>query len=239
MSNVSGIGDNITFRTSIAPGKPYYYINAYLDLTGLEVGQAPNNYIYYFNAENNFNYLSSSLHPEGPDAYPGFYPIDDNAVIGEVVVYTYPNPEYSYNGGDPSDLTFEIGGAYIPSVAETSLNPIDVWAGPTGNVPGGISGTEIVSSQICHYGKEPALPAQDGDYRRRYLALNVYVGQNLVAQNEGEVEKNVHIGQVKTVSRVVKSRGRAPKVVRDIPTGDVMTGGRIHVSMKVYPKFLA
>lgn len=235
MSNVSGIEDNKTFRTGITTKDPYYYINASLDLTGLEVGAAPTNYIYYFNVDNNFDYLSSTLYPEGADSYPGFYPIEDNSVIGEIVVYTNPDVQYTYGGATPADLDFEIGGAYLPSLAESSLTPMDVWAGPTGNTPGPISGNQLKVAQVCHYGKEPQNPiASPLTESRKFLALNVYVGGLLARSSQRETV----LGEVKSVSKVVQSRGKAIKVIRDTLTGDVLTGGKITVVVKVYPKFL-
>jgi len=264
MSNLSGVEDNKAFKTGINPAEPYYYISAHLDLMGAEVGAPGNNYVYYFNKENNFNYLNSRLYPLGPDSYPGFYPIEDNAVIDEVVVYTGPDLQYSYNGGNISDLDFYIGGAYLPSIAEVELDPLDVWAGPTGNVAGPINGDVLGQAQVCRYGREPEFPDilnNKPSQSRKFLALNIRSAeplpliQDVQEQNEPDknskklprhqakqskgVQKPTQLGKVNVVYKEVKTknRGRSPKIVRQVLTEDSIDSGMIYVVLKVYPKF--
>lgn len=81
MSNVSGYGDNRTFRNSIPPREPYYYITATLDLAG----KLANNKVYYLNKLNNFEYLNTAktAYPN-PDDFPGYYYLENQVLIGEV-----------------------------------------------------------------------------------------------------------------------------------------------------------
>ena len=85
MSNVSGIGQNKTYRGSVPRKEPYYYIRASLDLAG----KKSNNVLLWFNQENNYNYLNtaSDAYPNPAD-YDKYYKIDDNSLIGEVSVYS-------------------------------------------------------------------------------------------------------------------------------------------------------
>jgi hypothetical protein len=106
--------------------------------------------------------------------------LDDNMVIGEVTLYC--NPEVKYEFGNLEDLLFEVGGAYKPSIALfpslVNDDSVDVWSGPTGNVPGAIDNDQLLNAQICYYGKEPQHPhPQMGNNRpsesRKYLVLNI------------------------------------------------------------------
>lgn len=112
MSNLSGIGDNKTYRGSLPPREPYYYIRANLDLSG----KAADNKVYYFNRDNSFAYTDGSKtgYPN-PDSYPGYYMIEDNAVIGEVAVYN--NPELTYSSGAEGEL--HIPAANLIAVSRT------------------------------------------------------------------------------------------------------------------------
>lgn len=190
MSNLSGFGDNKTYRSTLPPADPYFYITANLDLTGLEVGQVEDlNYLYYFNKENNFNYLKD------PSNYGGYYMLDDNMVIGEVTVYC--NPEVQYEFGNLSNLRFEVGGAYKPSIALAPVlvndDSVDVWSGPTGNVPGSITNSELLNAQVCYYGREPEHPHPNVDNRptesRKYLVLNVRYQQPITAPASAPVSE--------------------------------------------------
>jgi hypothetical protein len=248
MSNLSGVEDNKAFKTGIDPAEPYYYISAHLDLTGAEVGVLGNNYVYFFNKENNFNYLNSRLYPLGPNSYPGFYPIQDNAVIDEVVVYSGPDLVYTYESGDISDLDFSIGGAYIPSISDTVPNPLDVWGGPTGNVAGPIQGDLLTRAQVCYYGREPENPQpidNQPSVVRKFLALNItrnitpLLPEPSLDNSRGSKYKRPksQLGRVRFVEKEVKSRGRAPKIVRQVLSEDLIDSGMIYVVVKVYPKF--
>jgi hypothetical protein len=88
MSNLSGIGDNKTYRGSLPPREPYYYIRANLELAGQEANSTK---LFYFNKENSFAYANTHkfAYPN-PDAYPGYYLLDEHSVIGEVAVYDNP-----------------------------------------------------------------------------------------------------------------------------------------------------
>lgn len=138
----SGHGDNLLFRSGQASVEPYYYISAQLDLSGKNA----KNKIYYFNKDNNFAYMSVR-------DYAGYYKIDENSVISEVVVYCSPDFAYS---GTLSNLRFRVGGAYAPAVTSVLADPaIQVWGGPTGNVPGPVSVAQLENAQSCHFGQEP------------------------------------------------------------------------------------
>lgn len=199
--NFAGLQNNTAFKATSKPDHPYYYISAHLDLTGLHTGQIieTDPYIFYFNKENNFNYLDSRIHPN-IDEYGGFYPIDDDALISEVVVYANPSIIYE---GNIVDLNFEVGGVYKPSIAlREDLSPadlllahsMDVWGGPTGNIPGQISVAQLEDGQACYYGKEPQdpqpNPPNDANLvygSRRYLALR-FVPFIPVTSDNKEVE---------------------------------------------------
>jgi hypothetical protein len=262
--NFSGGQDNKAFRTDVPAQAPYRYISAYLDLKGLHTGQVieTDPYIFYFNRENNFNYLDRRLYPS-PDNYGGFYIIDENSIIGEVTVYANPSIIYE---GDIDDLKFEVGGVYKPSIAlDESLSPadllisqsMDVWGGPTGNVPGEITVDELENGQVCYYGREPADPQPDpvneADLEfgsRRYLALRFVSIPNppnpvtTAAPAEGP---NAVRHSVRPIPRVYRPRAiqrnpfqrpkqkvinRQVRVVYD-PLVEV---GMFHVVVKVIPK---
>jgi hypothetical protein len=89
--NFSGNEENKVYRGSLHPREPYYYIRASLDLSEKSI----NNQVYYFNVDNDWKYL------DNPALYRNFYRVDDNALIGDVTVY--------------SDLAFDAGSAFGPS----------------------------------------------------------------------------------------------------------------------------
>lgn len=256
--NFTGGQDNKAFRTDIPPQAPYYYISAYLDLTGLHTGGSAETdpYIFYFNRENNFNYLDRRLYPS-PDNYGGFYMIDENSVIGEVTVYANPSIIYE---GDIDDLKFEVGGVYRPSIAlDESLSPadlliaqsMDVWGGPTGNVPGEITVDELENGQVCYYGREPedpqANPENDAGLEfgsRRFLALRFVRLQPSVGESQEPKE-------VRHAARPIDRRYRPRQVQRNpyqrakqkvvnrqvrIVTDPLVEVGTFHVVVKVFPK---
>lgn len=170
MSNLSGIGDNKTYRGSLPPREPYYYIRANLDLSG----QSANDKVYYFNRDNSFAYADARkfAYPN-PDSYPGYYMIEDNAVIGEVAVYSNPDLVQSDAEGQ---WEYEVGGLYRPSSGSAS---IDVWGGPTGNSAGSLSADQIAEGQTCYYGSEPLDPDYDAeDGSRRFLGLKISGGSS-------------------------------------------------------------
>lgn len=259
--NFNGGQDNKAFRTGMLQEQPYYYISAHLDLTGLHTGAITETdpYIYYFNKENNFNYLDRRLYPN-PDDYAKYYTIDDNSVIGEVTVYANPSIIYE---GDILDLNFEIGGVYKPSIAlDQSIDPadlataqsMDVWGGPTGNVVGPISVEELENAQVCYYGREPADPQPNPANvdnlefgSRRYLAVK-FVPIDEAAKNAVPAvapRKSARpIPKIYRHKAVPKNRfqplkqaviNRQVRVIYE-PLVEV---GTIHVVVKVFPKMSA
>jgi len=87
MSNISGYGDNKTFRGNLPARDPYYYINASLDLSG----KTGNDKIYYLNKLNDFSYLNTaSFAYPNPDTFPEYYYLDDGALVGEVCLSASP-----------------------------------------------------------------------------------------------------------------------------------------------------
>jgi hypothetical protein len=174
--DLSGYGDNLVYRSNIASADPYYYITAQLDLSG----KSSNNKVYYFNKDNNFEYLVNKN-------YSSFYKVDANAVIAEVTVYS--SPDFSYTG-DLQYLYFDVGGAEAPVLNNSN---IDLWGGPTGNSPGSVSVEQLENAQSCLFGSEPA-----GD--KKYLAVNVY-------DDDGETNKFVVKGQIYVVMKVYPKFG--------------------------------
>jgi hypothetical protein len=151
--DLSGYGDNLVYRNNVASADPYYYISAQLDLAG----KSSNKKMYYFNKDNNFGYLANKN-------YSSFHKIDANAVIAEVTVYSSPDFTYS---GTLSDLIFQVGGAFAPSVTSVQANPvIEEWGGPTGNSPGSFGVSELEDAQSCIFGSEP-----NGD--KKYLVVKL------------------------------------------------------------------
>lgn len=236
MTDLSGKDANRVFRTNAPSGEPYYYITASMDLTDLEVGE---DYVYYFTQENNFSYLDKKQYASAMD-YAGYHMIDQNSTIGEIVVYTSPNVEYSY--GDIEDLNFYIGGCYNPDVVASSYvggSTMDVWAGPTGNSPSGIGALELTHAQVCYYGQIPAEPEVDDDdasISRKFLALKVDTSRRVVAKDatasESEAAPKVVTKRPKVVKRRKVKNGR-----QVISSGDALDAGKIYVVVKVYPKF--
>lgn len=238
--NFSGLQDNKAFTTGLGAAAPYYYINAHLDLAGTTPGEAGTDpYIFYFNKENNFNYLNRALYPN-PDNYGGFYLIGPNQVIGEVTVYSNPDFVYDYT----ANLDFNIGGVYRPSIAlDQSLSAgdrllsqsMDIWGGPTGQTSGPISVLQTQHAQICYYGQEPAdpqpNPANDADLlfgSRQYLAV--------------KYDALPPIGSREIVDRRMRPRkfnwaaakGARP-IYRTVAEPSVEAGS-LHVVVKVYNK---
>lgn len=252
--NTSGNSYNKTFRATSNHSEPYYYISAYLDLSGLYTGAitSSNPYIIYFNKENNYNYLDSSQHPD-PDNYGGFYPIDDNSVIGEVVVYANPDLEYS---GILSNVEFIVGGAYKPSIALDSSpidaverQSLDVWGGPSGNTPGSISASQLENAQECWYGRTPEYPTTGENYNpewgtRKFLALKYVLSEPVTGPSDIVVnseQKKIKLFKQKARDRVIRPRviyqRPSSRNFRSLPGEDEFLAGRLYVVVKVYPKF--
>jgi hypothetical protein len=216
---------NQTFQTSSTENEFYYTISAQLDLTHFVPGS-----ILYFNRENNKQYLQSS----NPDEYGGFYLLDQHSVIGDVVVYANPDLVYS---GTLSELEFEIGGAYKPSITLDSSpvniayrQSIDAWGGPTGNNPMPILASQLAQAQICQYGRTPEFPTtvvHEPEWgTRKYLALKCTLnpGQPRLTRSPEQ--------QARWMRK--RAQMRELLVSRDI---DQLSKGQIYIVIKVYPKF--
>lgn len=167
MTDLSGIGSNLTFTNGVPPKAPYYYITAHLDLSGAKVVDQEGTLTYYFNRDNNLNYLNSQS-----EGYYGFYQIDSNAVIGDVVLYS--NPDFVEN----VPRGYEVGGAELdPLVLDPELaQPVQVlWGGPTGFTSGPVSAADINTGVVCFYGHEGGHEPQDlqAVNENRYLAVSI------------------------------------------------------------------
>lgn len=115
MSNMSGIPDNKTFRSIIAPGELYSYIRAKLDLSG----QLANDNVLYFNAENLLAYQNTHVFAyPNPNSYPKYHKIDQNVLIGEVVASS--SPDMVYAAGEEGEL--RISGADMIAVSRSGGN---------------------------------------------------------------------------------------------------------------------
>ena len=78
------------FKTNLLPGKPYYFIDACLNISEILPLKAntPFEILLYFNKENNFNYLS---YPE-IDSYPHYWTLTkENGVIEDILIYSFPS----------------------------------------------------------------------------------------------------------------------------------------------------
>jgi len=241
---------NKTFQAVSTGNEPYYYISAHLDLTGLYTGsiESSNPYIVYFNKENNYNYLDTTLHPN-VDEYGGFYPLDDNSVIGEITVFANPDLEYT---GVLNTLEFDIGGAYKPSVA-LDASPVnvsvrqslDLWGGPTGNTSGPITAFQLENAQVCHYGSEPQEPITSPVYdanwgTRKFLAIKYRIGNVSVETSERSKFKKAK-KLVKKIKEKFKKRKmfllKQSRNFKVVPGQDEFENGKVYVVVKVYPKF--
>lgn len=66
------------YRSNLAPRKPYYYVTASLDVSGMRAGDT-----LYFNADNDIAYLQDPF-------YTNFVTLNENCIIGDVLVRTDP-----------------------------------------------------------------------------------------------------------------------------------------------------
>lgn len=206
MTDLSGIESNKVSRSAIVPGAPYYYINASLDISLLAV-EAGSSVTLYFNKDNNYDYLDTIL----GQTYTGFYPLEDNSVIGEVVVYSNPDVVPAVSG-----MLFNVGGA-----ASLTTPVIDTWGGKTGYSAGLLDADDINSGSICYYGHEGAnFSLAEG----KFLAVTISRPAALLSQSEL---------QARAKSKKSLRKGRAVRQVVD----PAVTSGVIHVVVKVYPKF--
>lgn len=219
MTDLSGIGSNLTFTNGIPPKAPYYYITAHLDLSGVYIGENES-LTYYFNKDNNLSYLDSLVSPN----YHNFHLIDSNAVIGDVVLYS--NPDLVL--GESAALLFDVGGAvFDPAVVQPALvDPVSaVWGGPTGFSSGSVSAADINTGVICYYGHEGGHDpsAHDSDVNEhRYLAVTISYDPDALAK--GAVDEKVDAS--KSVDSLESSRAAQRK--RDA-VKQLLNGGKINV----------
>ncbi len=94
---------NKTFRNNIDPVRPYYYIQASLDLAGTVAGET-----LYFNEDNTIDYLSDPY-------YKKFWTLDGNNIVGDVFVQTDPKivlyDNLTYLADNTHPILCGIGGA--------------------------------------------------------------------------------------------------------------------------------
>jgi hypothetical protein len=68
-----------------------------------------------------------------------------------------------------------IGGAYRPLSGATDL---ELWAGPSGNIPAPLSPVELGYAQSCQYGQEPVMNDNPLLGSQKYLAVKMVGGTN-------------------------------------------------------------
>jgi hypothetical protein len=68
-----------------------------------------------------------------------------------------------------------IGGAYAPLSGSANL---ELWAGPSGNLPAPLSSVELGYAQSCLYGQEPDMNANPVLGSQKYLAVKMVGGTN-------------------------------------------------------------
>jgi hypothetical protein len=216
MTDLSGIDSNKVFGNALLPSAPYYYVQASLDLAGLVLNE-PNEEIevphitLYFNRDNNYDYLTPK------DGYHGLHVVESNSVIGDVVVYS--NSELVSN----KELEFEVGGA-VDTESPVSV----VWGGQTGFTSGGLNVSDINNGQVCYYGHEGGhkLSVDDPDSNeRRYLAVTIY-------DNTQNASPQVEVDSVRS-----QHKSRRQRLLRQLEDYAV-DSGVLHVTIKVYPKYV-
>lgn len=219
MTDLSGIEYNKTFTNAPPSGPPYYYINAYLDLAGLVLNEADDqvqlpHITLYFNRDNNYKYLDPL------NDYYGLHIIESTSVIGDVVVYS--NPDLVSN----KNLRFNVGGA-----VDTD-SPVSVtWGGRTGFSAESLNKDDINNGQVCFFGHEGGHLINSSDdpdsNLRRYLAVTIteLVGDEApVAAQDNESVRSRH-------------RERRQRLLRQLQDYAV-DSGVLHVTVKVYPKYV-
>lgn len=209
MTDLSGSESNKVFGSSAVLEAPYYYIDAYLDLSQVVLPLSGETTLY-FNKDNNFNYLD----PLQSASYAGFYSIESNVVIGEVVVYSNPGLASTV-----TNLRFNVGGA--PDT--TGLNGVsETWGGKTGYTAGLLQLEDINTGSICYYGHEGAnFNAQEG----KFLAVTITGDVPLALSSDPAKSKKLQ--------RALRKGVRATRLVAD----PALSAGILHVVVKVYPKF--
>lgn len=233
MTDLSGIGSNKTFKTGLAPGAPYYYISAHLDLSGAIVPEE-GSLTYYFNKDNNLGYLITPLTAGlGYEQYHKFHMIDENAVIGEVVLYSNPD---LVAGTVPAgyQVVFRVGGA-LDTVSDVLAS--DTWGGPTGFSAGLVNSDDINTGSVCYFGHEGGGDGED----KKYLAISMSLEEvgdapapaPEAAPEAAPAEEPVVIVDENPRSLRAAKKARALRQV--IPPS--IASGSVHVVVKVYPKY--
>lgn len=203
----SGFGINKAFKSGQEPDKPYYYINASLDLAGRAEGT------YYFNADNNFEYALNR-------DYNKYIIIDENMIISEITVFA--NNDLIEVDSEDSPI-FWIGGAPIPSSGIQVQVP---WAAPSGSLSGigaVMSVSDINSGSVHLFGHEGGnLPYSPSSQNYKYLAITI---------NPSLIASPADSRSSKPIKRSKK------QLYRGLPSGEpVILEGKVSVSIKVYPK---
>jgi hypothetical protein len=119
-------------RSNIAPAKPYYYVQASLDLSGARTGDT-----LYFNLDNSLSYLTKR-------EYTRFIILNENVLLGEVMVRTRPVIELL-------EPTMESPHFWIGGAADTQSAVMIPWAAPAtyGPIPPpGFSGRYLTLNEI-------------------------------------------------------------------------------------------
>lgn len=201
---------NRTFKADSSSAAPYYYVRASLDLAGAVDGG-----VYYFNHDNNFNYASVR-------EYNNYVVIDENSIIGEVVVYS----NNDFVAADAENAPeFAIGGAAHPSVG----GGVQVrWAAPAGSTPGlgaDLTMNEVNAGSVHLYGHEGGHWPYNQPNANTYKFLAVEVNPGQLAPQAG-----------RDLTRSEKRKIR--RIGRSLPVGNLaVEEGKLTVVLKVYPKF--
>jgi hypothetical protein len=158
------------FRTNLSPQLPYEYIHTSLDLTGAKNGET-----FYFNLDEDFDYLTVR-------DYYRYIQIVQSSIVGDVLVWT--DPPVVATAVTPNGPLFTIGGA--PNLQSPVVVPYaaPIAFGP--KVPPQFSGApltliELNSNPINYFGHSAAkFPygqdnAGNPDARTnlRYLAITI------------------------------------------------------------------
>jgi|688.fasta_scaffold174294_3 hypothetical protein len=236
MTDLSGIGSNKTFKTGLAPGAPYYYISAHLDLSGAIVPSS-GSLTYYFNKDNSLGYqLTPFTAGLGYEQYHKFHMIDENAVIGEVALYSNPD---LVAGTVPAgqQVVFRVGGALDTA---SPVNAPDTWGGPTGFVAGTVNSADINTGSVCYFGHEGGGAAED----KKYLAISMSLAvipptgsadPEVAPEVEPEPQGEEPVVIIDENPRSLRATKKAKALRLVVPPS--IASGSVYVVVKVYPKY--